>query len=81
MLVLTRRVGEGITIGTNIRVVVVEMKGGQVRLGIEAPTNVPIHRDEIYAKVREENKKAAATEDTPVEALKKLGSPAPDHHA
>lgn len=81
MLVLTRRVGEGITIGTNIRVVVVEMKGGQVRLGIEAPTNVPIHRDEIYAKVQEENKKAAATEDTPVEALKKLGSPAPDHQA
>ncbi len=77
MLVLTRRVGEGITIGTNIRVVVVEMKGGQVRLGIEAPANVPIHRDEIYAKVREENKKAAAPEAVPVDALKKLGSSTP----
>jgi carbon storage regulator len=75
MLVLTRRVGEGITIGTNIRVVVVEMKGGQVRLGIEAPADVPIHRDEIYAKVREENKKAAAADAIPEEALKKLGTP------
>jgi len=77
MLVLTRRVGEGITIGTNIRVVVVEIKGGQVRLGIEAPSSISIHRDEIYAKVREENKEAAATTEVPVEALKKLGSPAP----
>lgn len=77
MLVLTRRVGEGITIGTNIRVVVVEIKGGQVRLGIEAPSSISIHRDEIYAKVREENKKAAATADIPIDELKKLGSPAP----
>jgi len=77
MLVLTRRVGEGITIGTNIRVVVVEIKGGQVRLGIEAPSSISIHRDEIYAKVRDENKKAASTADVPVEALKKFGSPAP----
>jgi carbon storage regulator len=75
MLVLTRRVGEGITIGSNIRVVVVEIKGGQVRLGIEAPANITIHRDEIYAKVREENQKAASPDDAPVEALKKLDSP------
>lgn len=77
MLVLTRRVGEGITIGSNIRVVVVEIKGGQVRLGIEAPATISIHRDEIYAKVRDENKKAASPADVPEEALKKLGSPAP----
>ena len=75
MLVLTRRVGEGITIGTNIRVVVVEIKGGQVRLGIEAPSSISIHRDEIYAKVREENKKAATTSEVPLDALKKLGTP------
>lgn len=77
MLVLTRRVGEGITIGTNIRVVVVEIKGGQVRLGIEAPSSISIHRDEIYAKVRDENKKAASTTEVSVETLKKFGSPAP----
>ena len=76
MLVLTRRVGEGITIGTNIRVVVVEIKGGQVRLGIEAPASISIHRDEIYAKVREENQKAATTAEVPLETLKKLGSSA-----
>jgi carbon storage regulator len=75
MLVLTRRVGEGITIGTNIRVVVVEIKGGQVRLGIEAPANVSVHRDEIYAKVREENRKAASAGDVPVDALKKFTPP------
>ena len=77
MLVLTRRVGEGITIGTNIRVVVVEIKGGQVRLGIEAPASISIHRDEIYAKVRDENKKAASTTEVPEETLKKFGSPTP----
>lgn len=77
MLVLTRRVGEGITIGTNIRVVVVEIKGGQVRLGIEAPTSISVHRDEIYAKVRDENKKAASATDVPVEVLKKFGPPTP----
>lgn len=75
MLVLTRRVGEGITIGTNIRVVVVEIKGGQVRLGIEAPASVSVHRDEIYAKVRDENKKAASTSEVPLEALKKFTPP------
>jgi len=75
MLVLTRRVGEGITIGTNIRVVVVEIKGGQVRLGIEAPASISVHRDEIYAKVRDENKKAASATDVPVEALKKFTPP------
>jgi len=75
MLVLTRRVGEGITIGTNIRVVVVEIKGGQVRLGIEAPASISVHRDEIYAKVRDENKKAVSATDVPIEALKKFTPP------
>ena len=48
MLVLTRKITEGITIGPNIRVVVLEIKGGQVRLGIEAPNSVQVHRDEVY---------------------------------
>ena len=73
MLVLSRRIGEGITIGTDIRVQVVEIKGGQVRLGIEAPPSVKVHRDEVYLKIRAENEQAAATEALPLDALKQLG--------
>ncbi|WP_447977046.1 carbon storage regulator CsrA [Candidatus Nitrospira bockiana] len=65
MLVLSRKSGEGITIGPDIRVVVVEIKGGQVRLGIEAPVNVKVHRDEVYARIVEENRHAAATGPSP----------------
>jgi carbon storage regulator len=51
MLVLTRRLGEGVMIGTNIRVVVVDIRGGEVRLGIDAPATIPVHRDEIADKL------------------------------
>jgi carbon storage regulator len=61
MLVLTRRLGEGVTIGQGIRVVVLGIKGNQVRLGIEAPAQTEIYRDEIYSKIVEENRKAAET--------------------
>lgn len=59
MLVLTRRLGEGITIGSGIRVVILGIRGNQVRLGIEAPPQTEIYRDEIYAKIVEENRRAA----------------------
>ena len=52
MLVLTRKSGEVITIGDNIRVQVVEIKGKQVRLGIDAPRELSIHRQEVYARIR-----------------------------
>lgn len=73
MLVLSRRSGEGITIGTDIRVQVIEIKGGQVRLGIEAPANVQVHRDEVYLKIKNENQQAAVAGALPLEALKQLG--------
>ena len=60
MLVLTRRSDEAIRVGDDIKITVVEIKGGQVRLGIEAPAAVPIYREEIYEKVREENLLSAA---------------------
>lgn len=72
MLVLTRKLGEGITIGSDIRVVVLEVKAGQVRLGIEAPSAVHVHRDEVYAKILEENKQAAQAQPVLTEALKRL---------
>ena len=61
MLVLTRKRGEAIAIGSDIRVVVLQTKGGQVRIGIEAPRAVEIHRDEVYSRIRDENHVAAST--------------------
>ncbi len=59
MLVLSRRQGEGVTIGSDVRVVVLGVKNGQVRLGIEAPPHVEVHRDEIQARIQEQNRLAA----------------------
>ncbi len=59
MLVLTRKSGEGIRIGDDIRIVVVEVKENQVKLGIEAPLELAVHRDEIYKKIQQENIRAA----------------------
>ena len=57
MLILTRRIGETVVIGNDITVTVVGVKGNQIRLGIQAPKDVPVHREEIYARVLEERKK------------------------
>ena len=72
MLVLTRRRGEGVTIGPTIRVVVLGIKGGQIRLGIEAPPAVEIHRDEVCARIQEENQSAACTGVVPLDAFRRL---------
>ncbi len=58
MLVLTRKAGEGIVIGDDITIKVIEMKGGGVRIGIDAPKNRKIYRQEIYDRIIEENKSA-----------------------
>ena len=58
-MVLTRKLGEGIAIGTGIRVVILGIRGNQVRLGIEAPEHTEIYRDEIYKKIVSENQRAA----------------------
>ncbi len=52
MLTLTRKAGQSIRIGDDIRIVVREIKGRQVRIGIEAPGDVPVFREEIYLKMR-----------------------------
>lgn len=59
MLVLTRKSGEGIRLGNEIKIVVLELKENQVKLGIEAPHEIPVHREEIYLKIQEDNIRAA----------------------
>jgi len=54
MLILTRRVGENLKIGDNVTVAVLGVKGNQVRVGIEAPRDVPVHREEIYERIKRE---------------------------
>lgn len=60
MLILTRKLGEGIVIGADVVVRVIEVKGGQVKLGIDAPQKTSVHRDEVYRRICEENVRAAA---------------------
>ncbi|MBN2090923.1 carbon storage regulator CsrA [candidate division KSB1 bacterium] len=73
MLVLTRRIGESIIIGQNIKVMVTDIQGNQVRLGIEAPTEIPVHRGEIYERIKEQNLKAAQAAQGAEDILTKLG--------
>jgi carbon storage regulator len=54
MLILTRRVGETLMIGDDVTVTVLGVKGNQVRIGVSAPKNVPVHREEIYERIRKE---------------------------
>jgi carbon storage regulator len=54
MLILTRRVGETIMIGSNVAVTVLGVRGNQVRIGINAPRDVAVHREEIYERIRNE---------------------------
>jgi len=69
MLVLTRKRDESIMIGDHIRVTVVEVRGDQVKLGIDAPRSIPVHREEVYREILEENRKAALSADVDVTRL------------
>ena len=61
MLVLSRKLGENIRVGDDIKVIVLDVRGGQVKLGIDAPQSVAVHRQEVYARIQEANRQAAAS--------------------
>ena len=63
MLILTRRVGETVMIGNDVTVTVLGVKGNQVRVGINAPKNVAVHREEIYERIKREQQ--GGGDDTP----------------
>ena len=67
MLILTRRVGETVMIGDNVTVTVLGVKGNQVRVGVNAPREIAVHREEIFERIKRE-KEAAAAESAPAEA-------------
>ena len=64
MLILTRRIGESLIIGDQITITVLNIKGNQVRLGIDAPKEVSVHREEVYQRIQEEKQKAHQAEES-----------------
>lgn len=71
MLVLTRKLGESIAIDDHIKIVVVQIKGKQVRLGIKAPKETKIHREEVYQAIQDQNTAASQSDPTDLEKLLK----------
>ena len=69
MLILTRKKDEAIRIGEDIRIVLVQIKGGQVRLGIECPSTMRVLREELYEAVRQQNLQALSTDPSQIQSL------------
>ncbi len=75
MLVLTRKLGESIAIDDHIRIRVVQIKGKQVRLGIEAPKETKIHREEVYLAIQDTNKESVSTTSEAARSISKMLKP------
>jgi carbon storage regulator len=76
VLILTRRIGESVVIGDDIVLTIVEVRGDSVRLGIDAPRSVDVHREEVYRELQAANQRAASPADAAIENLKALITPA-----
>lgn len=72
MLALARKVNESIIIGNDVEVTILEIKGDQIKIGVNAPKSIPIYRKELYLQIQEENKQAVTAIDP--SALKGLFS-------
>lgn len=72
MLVLTRKAGESVMIGDDVVITVLEARGDVIRLGIQAPRDVQVHREEVYRELRDVNREAASPGDEAVRALTEL---------
>ncbi len=70
MLALSRKQGESIMIGNNIEITVLEVKGEQIKIGINAPKSIPVYRKELYSQIQDANRETVSTLD--MESLKKL---------
>lgn len=72
MLVLTRKKDQSIIINDNIEITILEVQGDQVRIGINAPKSISIHRKEVFLEIQQENKKAADSGNISIDSLIKL---------
>jgi carbon storage regulator len=72
MLVLTRRAGESVMIGNDVIITVLEARGDVIRLGIQAPRDVQVHREEVYRELQAANQEAASPAADAVEAVAKM---------
>lgn len=72
MLVLTRRGGESVMIGDDVVITVLEVRGDVIRLGIQAPRDIQVHREEVYRELQEANRSAASPGMDAVDALTRM---------
>ncbi len=75
MLVLTRKLGESIAIDDHIKIRIVQIKGKQVRIGIEAPMDTKIHREEVYQAIQDQNRESVQSNPNATRDIKKLLKP------
>jgi carbon storage regulator len=75
VLILTRHVGQNVIVGDDIVISVIEVRGDAVRIGIEAPRSLPVHREEVWLELQKANAQAASASDDAIgNVLKQLGS-------
>lgn len=78
MLILTRKAGESLHLGDDIRIIVLKVQGNQVKLGLEVPKNLTVYREEVYLRIKEENLMAVQASDKDLLMATQLWSRKPE---